>query len=140
MEIANFTSALTEAFTLLERYRTKKVRKISSLQFHHFLCGPSAVSTIVCRILFIIIFYHPPPSKPRKNATRFNPLSFTKIHYNLLPFTTINYHSPTSTIINYHYYHPLLSATIHYYPLPSTTIHYHSLLLPSTSNYHHLLE
>ena len=26
MEIANFTSALTAAFTLLERYRTKKVR------------------------------------------------------------------------------------------------------------------
>jgi hypothetical protein len=26
MEIANFTSALTEAFALLERYRTKKVR------------------------------------------------------------------------------------------------------------------
>ena len=26
MEIANFTSALTAAFTLLERYRTKKVK------------------------------------------------------------------------------------------------------------------
>ena len=28
MEIANFTSALTAAFTLLERYRTKKVKEI----------------------------------------------------------------------------------------------------------------
>ena len=28
MEIANFTSALTAAFTLLERYRTKKVRTL----------------------------------------------------------------------------------------------------------------
>ena len=29
-EIANFTSALTEAFTLLERYRTKKVKLLFS--------------------------------------------------------------------------------------------------------------
>ena len=32
MEIANFTSALTAAFTLLERYRTKKVRVRSTFQ------------------------------------------------------------------------------------------------------------
>ena len=32
MEIANFTSALTAAFTLLERYRTKKVSNLVHLQ------------------------------------------------------------------------------------------------------------
>ena len=32
MEIANFTSALTAAFTLLERYRTKKVKDLSNFQ------------------------------------------------------------------------------------------------------------
>ena len=34
MEIANFTSALTAAFTLLERYRTKKVSLLESNSAH----------------------------------------------------------------------------------------------------------
>ena len=33
MEIANFTSALTAAFTLLERYRTKKVNKMKIIKW-----------------------------------------------------------------------------------------------------------
>ena len=33
MEIANFTSALTAAFTLLERYRTKKVNKVKIIEW-----------------------------------------------------------------------------------------------------------
>ena len=45
MEIANFTSALTAAFTLLERYRTKKVRtrvkgtRARALQFVGNFCN-----------------------------------------------------------------------------------------------------
>ena len=53
MEIANFTSALTAAFTLLERYRTKKVRPERLLT-----ARPERLLTAVREEVFIMRLIH----------------------------------------------------------------------------------
>ena len=53
MEIANFTSALTAAFTLLERYRTKKVRPERLLT-----ARPERLLTAVREEVFIMRVIH----------------------------------------------------------------------------------
>ena len=61
MEIANFTSALTAAFTLLERYRTKKVRpeRLLTARPERLLTArPERLLTAVREEVFIMRLIH----------------------------------------------------------------------------------